>query len=129
MQVHSNLDIAKKSVRPFLFTISNVSYINCNMLSKSLKWELGFVQYIAKFTISRFVISRFECTNIPPTGRMKITVFRGNVVTTFFGSNLNFSNYTDGALFRAREWDTGQLFKKTFLGGLEKKAQKSAKLT
>ena len=60
---------------------------------------------------------------------MKITVFRGNVVTTFFSSNLNFSNYTDGALFRAKEWDTGQLFKKTFLGGLEKKAQKSAKLT
>ena len=32
------------------------------MLSKSTKWELGFVHYIAKFTISRFVISRFECT-------------------------------------------------------------------
>ena len=31
------------------------------MLSKSSIWELGFVQYIAKFTISRFVISRFEC--------------------------------------------------------------------
>ena len=32
------------------------------MLSKSSKWELGFVHYIAKFTILRFVISRFECT-------------------------------------------------------------------
>ena len=32
-----------------------------DMLSKSSKWELGFVHYIAKFTISRFVISRFEC--------------------------------------------------------------------
>ena len=32
------------------------------MLSKSSKWELGFDHYIAKFTISRFVISRFECT-------------------------------------------------------------------
>ena len=31
------------------------------MLSKSFKWELGFVHYIAKFTISRFVISSFEC--------------------------------------------------------------------
>ena len=31
------------------------------MLSKSSKWELGSVHYIAKFTISRFVISRFEC--------------------------------------------------------------------
>ena len=33
------------------------------MLSKSSKWELGFVHYIAKFTISRFVLSRFECTS------------------------------------------------------------------
>ena len=32
------------------------------MLSKSSKWELGFVHYIAKFTLLRFVISRFECT-------------------------------------------------------------------
>ena len=32
------------------------------MTSKSSKWELGFVHYITKFTISRFVISRFECT-------------------------------------------------------------------
>ena len=31
------------------------------MLSKYLKWELGLVHYIVKFTISRFVISRFEC--------------------------------------------------------------------
>ena len=30
------------------------------MFSKSSKWELGFVHYIKKFTISRFVISRFE---------------------------------------------------------------------
>ena len=36
--------------------------IKCNMLSKSSQSELGFVHYIAKFTISRFVISRFECT-------------------------------------------------------------------
>ena len=33
------------------------------MLSKSSKWKLGFVHFIAKFTISRFVISRFECTS------------------------------------------------------------------
>ena len=31
------------------------------MHSKSPKWELGFVHYIMKFTILRFVISRFEC--------------------------------------------------------------------
>ena len=35
-------------------------YIKCKMLSKSSKWELGFVHYIAKFTILRFIISRFE---------------------------------------------------------------------
>ena len=38
------------------------TYIKCNMLSKSSKWELGFVPYIAEFIISRFVISRFEYT-------------------------------------------------------------------
>ena len=31
------------------------------MLGKSSKLELGFVNYIAKFTILRFLISRFEC--------------------------------------------------------------------
>ena len=29
------------------------------MLSKSSNWELGFVHYIKKFTISRFIISSF----------------------------------------------------------------------
>ena len=60
-----------KSVRPFMFTISNNSlYIKCNMLSKTLKWELGFVHYIAKFTILRFIKSRSsimlfqKCTEI-----------------------------------------------------------------
>ena len=37
------------------------------MLSKSPKWELDFVHYIKKFTISRFIISRFECTNVLKT--------------------------------------------------------------
>ena len=32
------------------------------MLSNSSKWELGFVHCIVKFTISRFVTSRFECS-------------------------------------------------------------------
>ena len=41
-----------------------VHYIKCKMLSKSSKWELGFVHYIAQFTILRFIISRFECTRI-----------------------------------------------------------------
>ena len=63
----SNLDIANKSVRTLLFTtyiekltISNVICLLVN-ISKSSKWELGLVHYITKFTISRFVISRFEC--------------------------------------------------------------------
>ena len=34
------------------------------MLCKSSKWELGFVHYIEKFTILRFVISRFECIKL-----------------------------------------------------------------
>ena len=34
------------------------------MLSKSSKWELGLVHYIAKFTILRIIISRFECIDI-----------------------------------------------------------------
>ena len=40
--VHSNLDITNKSVRPFLFTISNNSLYQINMLSKTSKWDLGF---------------------------------------------------------------------------------------
>ena len=32
------------------------------MLCKSSTWELGLIHYITNFTISRFVISRFECT-------------------------------------------------------------------
>ena len=31
-------------------------------MEKCTKWGLGFVHYIMKFTISRFVISRFECS-------------------------------------------------------------------
>ena len=35
-----------------------IHYIKCDMLSKSLNWELGLVHYIVKFTILRFVISK-----------------------------------------------------------------------
>ena len=35
------------------------------MLSKSSKLELGFVHYIAKFTILRFLIPRFEYSSNP----------------------------------------------------------------
>ena len=34
------------------------------MPGKSSKWELGFDHYIVKFSMSRFVISGFECNNI-----------------------------------------------------------------
>ena len=40
-----------------MWTNFKVLYSN---LSESSKWELGFVHYSAKFTILRFVISRFE---------------------------------------------------------------------
>ena len=32
--------------------------------TKNKMWELAFVHYIAKFAISSFVISRFECSTI-----------------------------------------------------------------
>ena len=38
-----------------------IHYIKCIMPGKSSKWELGFVHYITKFTMSRFVILRFKC--------------------------------------------------------------------
>ena len=47
---------------PFCSLYRIIQFIKCNMLSKSSKWELSFVHYISKFTILRFVISRFECT-------------------------------------------------------------------
>ena len=64
MEVHSNLDIANKSVRPFFFNISNNSLSNviCLVNPQNGSWVL-FTKYIAKFTILRFVISRFECTS------------------------------------------------------------------
>ena len=44
------------------------------MLCKSSKWELGFVHYIAKFTISRFIIARFEC-NLKNAMMFMFTIF------------------------------------------------------
>ena len=41
------------------------------MFSKSSKWELGFVYNIAKFTISRFVILKFECMYVVVLDREK----------------------------------------------------------
>ena len=41
------------------------------MFSKSSKWELGSVHNIAKFTISRFVILRFECMYVVVLDRGK----------------------------------------------------------
>ena len=42
------------------------------MLHTSSKWELGLVHHIAKFTPSRFVISRFECSSKPKKIKSKI---------------------------------------------------------
>ena len=39
---------------PFCSLCQIIHYIKCNILSKSSKWELSFVHYIAKFPISRF---------------------------------------------------------------------------
>ena len=41
------------------------------MFSKSSEWELGFVYNIAKFTISRLVILRFECIYVVVLDREK----------------------------------------------------------
>ena len=49
---------------PFCSLYRIIHYIKFNMLSKSSKRELGFAHYIMKFTISRFIISRIECTYI-----------------------------------------------------------------
>ena len=64
-----------KQVRQTLFCslYRIIHYVKCNMLSKSSKWELDFVHYIAKFTISRFVISRFECTAVLQWGALPLT--------------------------------------------------------
>ena len=47
-QIHSNLDITNKSIRPFLFTLSNnslhISYVICWVNPK--KWELIFVHIL-----------------------------------------------------------------------------------
>ena len=56
--------ISSSSSDPFCSLYRIIHYIKCNMLSKSSKWELGLVHYIAEFTISRFVMSRFKCTYV-----------------------------------------------------------------
>ena len=54
--VHTNLDIANRPGKLFLFTISNILYL---VNSQNRSW---FFHYINKFIIWRFIISRFECT-------------------------------------------------------------------
>ena len=55
------------------------------MLSKSSKWELGFVHYIAKFTISRF-----ECTFLEIVIIIRILYIHSNLDIT----NLDIVNFT-----------------------------------
>ena len=63
--VHPSLDLMNEAHQtPFCSLYRIIHYIKCYMLSKSSNWGLGLVHYIAKFTISMFVISRFECTTI-----------------------------------------------------------------
>ena len=66
------------------------------MLSKSSKRELGFVHYIAKFTILRFVISRFECTTLGEVGRMYLVVnlsMTNNVIGFSQTTNLKYEEH------------------------------------
>ena len=42
------------------------------MLSKSSKLELSLIHYIAKFTISRLVISRFECNMLSKSSKLEL---------------------------------------------------------
>ena len=60
------------------------------MPSKTSKWELGFVHYIAKFTILRFVISRFECST--PDSKKVLSL------SAFFLKRYSFT--TGGQIFR-----------------------------
>ena len=64
MSQYTQTSIQRTSLSdPFCSLYQIIHYIKCNTLSKSSKWELGFVHHIAKLTISRFIISRFECTS------------------------------------------------------------------
>ena len=47
--------ITGKKYQPVM-SVTGLNDQGHNMLSKSSKWELGFVHFIPKFTISRFVI-------------------------------------------------------------------------
>ena len=66
------------------------------MLGKSSKWELGFVHYIAKFTISRFAISRFECMSNSPkrqdTPRFYGTLFGAKALNGSLGPRTRVPN-------------------------------------
>ena len=64
---------------PFCSLYQIFHYLKSNsMLSKSSKCELGLVHYIAKFTISRFVISRFECIWNFLQWNMRVLLSRSN---------------------------------------------------
>ena len=62
---------------PFCSLYRIIHCIKCNMLVNPQKQELGLVHYIRKFTISRFVISRFECMVL-------LTCYRDNTRYIYF---------------------------------------------
>ena len=71
------------------------------MLSKSSKCELGLVHYITKLNISRFVISRFECTLKIPSFFKEISVLLGQTSHRDAGRLLNIideDNLNEGML-------------------------------
>ena len=63
------------------------------MLSKTSKWELGFVHYIVKFIISRFVISRFEYIFIVFTRTDKLKIYILLYICTIYNGPNLINNY------------------------------------
>ena len=61
------------------------------MFSESSKWELGFVLYIAKVTISRFIILRFGVDS--KLAYFTRTYVRGFVATRPFCSDIYVYHY------------------------------------
>ena len=84
-----------KSVRPFLFTISNVIYF-----SKSSKWELGFVHYVAKFITLRFEL---QATFLKKDrGRWKIPMNKDR--TTFGIARIRTESSASMKMFEKKLW-------------------------
>ena len=84
----SNLDIANKCVRHFLFTISNLI---CSVNPQNMSWVL--------FTISRFVISRFECTRYCKK-HLSRKVHQKTKIVFFVNFLISLKNFFQGQKFK-----------------------------